>query len=283
MRTLLIVFDNSPEARHASQFALNLAQKIKANILLANTIKISKKKVEKAVAWDVTKENPVTDHDHQEQSIQEVLAHLKSLNEGPDNFNPEIEELDISNMDENQVAQLVIKNHIWMIVKGTEDVLQTSPSKNGLDVHTVLNHVLCPLLLVPVSWQIKNIERLVYIADLRYCRIQVVRYLADLAKSWSADLSIAHLSAKGLPDMAEKYALSVFSEEVMPNVNYDRLFFNNINEKDLIKVVDVIINGMHNDLLVLVNHRFHFEKLKSRYLTDAVPLNITIPLLIFPY
>src|SRR5471030_3268291 len=125
MRTLLIVFDNSPEARHASQFALNLAQKIKANILLANTVKISKKKVEKAVAWDVTKDNPVTYHDHQELSIQEVLAHLKSLNEGTDNFNPEIEELDISDMGGKEVAELVIKNHTWMIIKGMEDVLQT--------------------------------------------------------------------------------------------------------------------------------------------------------------
>ncbi len=27
---------------------------------------------------------------------------------------------------------------------------------------------------VPQSWEIKNIERIVYMADLRYCRIKIV-------------------------------------------------------------------------------------------------------------
>jgi len=45
----------------------------------------------------------------------------------------------------------------------------------------------------------------------------------------------------------------------------------------------VMINGMHNDVLVMVNHRFHFEEIIGRYITEELPENITIPLLIFPY
>jgi len=113
--------------------------------------------------------------------------------------------------------------------------------------------------------------------------LQVVRYVAEFAKSWHAPVAIAHISANGLPDMAEAYAVSVFSEEICPNINYDRLLFNNIREKDLAKAVDVLINGMHNDLLVLVNHRFHFKELVGYYIAPSLPLHITVPLLIFPY
>lgn len=280
MRTILIINDNSAEAKHAAELALALAQKTQADILLMNTSAKTKKISEKVTVGDIVKAYP--DSSRKEHAVSEMLHHLKSINDRQTTYKPEIEEFDIPGTDENEVVEFINRNHTWMMVKGMANELTISNAKN-LNIHNVLNRVLCPLLLVPQQWQLKDIERLVYIADLRYCRIQIVRYLAEIAKPWQAALSIAHMSAKGLPDMAEKYALTVFSEEVSQNVNYDALFFNNIKEKDLGKVVDVLINGMHNDILVMVNHRFHFEEIVGRYITDTLPLHITIPLLIFPY
>jgi hypothetical protein len=280
MRTILIINDNSAEAKHAAEFALALAQKIRADILLMNTSAKTKKVSEKVSAGDLVKAYP--EGGRNELMVSEMLYHLNSINARQTTYKPGIEEFDIAGANENELIEFINRNHIWMMVKGMANELNASTAKN-LNIHNVLNRVLCPLLLVPEQWQLKDIDRLVYIADLRYCRIQIVRYLAEIAKPWRAALSIAHMSAKGLPDMAEKYALTVFSEEVSQNVNYDALFFNNIKEKNLAKVVDVLINGMHNDILVMVNHRFHFEEIVGRYITDTLPLHITIPLLIFPY
>lgn len=275
MRTLLIINDNSPEAKHAAEFALAVAQKVQANMMLMNTSVITRKVIEKVPAGYISKT------DLGEQPVSGMLHHLKRLSQGLGSFKPEIEEFDISNMDEGEVIEFVNRNHVWMMIKGMPDIMPAA-AKKSLNIHTVLNRVLCPLLMIPAQWQLKDIERLAYIADLRYCRIQVVRYLALLASPWQAALSIAHLSANGLPDMAEKYALTVFSEDVSQNVNYDNLFFNNIREKDLSKVIDVMINAMRNDILVMVNHRFHFEEIMGRYITDTLPPQITVPLLIFP-
>jgi hypothetical protein len=250
---------------------------MEADILLVNTTVINQMVTEKVLAGDVSKA------DIDEHPFPGILHHLNTLNEGQLSFKPAIKEFDVAVMTESEMIELVIKNRIWMMVKGMADIRTIADAKKNLNIHTVLNRVLCPLLLIPPHWELKDLERLVYIADLRYCRIQVVRYLADIAKSWNADLSIAHMSARGLPDMAENYALSVFSEEFSTKVNYDQLFFNNIKEKDLAKAVDVMINAMHNDVLVFVNHRYHFEEILGRYITDSLPLNITIPLLIFPY
>jgi hypothetical protein len=177
---------------------------------------------------------------------------------------------------------MINQNQIWMMVKGMPDIVQTAELENQIDIHAVLNKVLCPLFLIPESWHQKSIERLVYIADLRYCRIHIVRYLTGLAQPYLANVSIAHMSANGLPDMAEDYALNVFKDEICSNVKYDQLLFNNIKERNLAKAVDVLINGMHNDVLVMVNHRFHFEMILGRYITDTLPLHLTVPLLIFP-
>jgi hypothetical protein len=275
MKTLLIINDNSSEARRAAEFALLVAQKVQANIMLMNTSVILRKIKEKVPAGYISKT------DMEEQSFSDMFYHLKKLSQEQGSFIPEIEEFDSSKMNENDLIELVNRNHIWMMIKGMPEIMPAA-AKKTLNIHAVLNRVLCPLLLIPAQWQLKDIERLAYIADLRYCRIQVVRFLAVLARPWQAALSIAHMSANGLPDMAEKYALTVFSEEVSQNVNYDNLFFNNIREKDLSKVVDVMINTMHNDILVMVNHRFHFEEIVGRYITDTLPPQITVPLLIFP-
>ncbi len=40
MKTLLIINDNSPEAKHAAEFALVIAQKMQANIMLVNTVAV---------------------------------------------------------------------------------------------------------------------------------------------------------------------------------------------------------------------------------------------------
>ena len=277
MRTILIFNDDSKEAMHAAEFVMAMAQELRANIFLANTLVKEIKPVEKIPAGFIEKIETY------EPLLPTVFEYLMSLNTNRVVFKPEIMEIDISAFDETKVAELINKNNIWMFVKGFPDVSSKAKTKNKLNIQTILNKVLCPLMLIPVTWILKDLERLVYIADLRYCRIQIVKYLTELAKPLNADLLIAHSTAEGLPDMTEKYALSVFSDEVSRNVSYENLYFNNIRERDLKIAIDVIINGMRNDLLVLVNHRFHFEEIVGRYITDKLPIQITIPLLIFPY
>jgi hypothetical protein len=273
MKTILVINDNSLKAHHAITFALAIAQKIQANILIAHTVGLSKQIQVKVGA------------SHGAINITEGVRPPGFKNElgGQADFNPEVEELDISAMDECQVAELINKKQIWMMVKGAADISHPFVSDRNLNAHSVLGKVLCPLLMVPESWPVKAIERMVYIADLRYCHTQIVRYLADLARPWQADVSIANLTAKGLPDMAEEYALSLFEGAVCNRINYEQLFINNIREKDVEKVVDVLINGLHNDILVLVNRQFHFEEIMGRNITDTLPEQITVPLLVFPY
>ena len=277
MKTILIFNDNSAEARHAAEFALAMAQKVHAHILLANTYAKDFKPAVKIPAGFFN------EREFDGVAVPGLKEYLNNLNDQWPGFKPEVFESDISNLNESSIAELINKNNIWMIVKGTTGVSIASRTGKNLNVHTILNKVLCPLMMIPAAWQLKDMERLVYIADLRYCRIEIVRFLAEIAKPFKADVLIAHLSASGLPDMGDNYALTIFRDEVCNNVNYAKMYFNNIKERDLKTAVDVIINGMHNDLLVLVNHRFHFEEIVGPYITDTLPAHITVPLLVFPF
>jgi hypothetical protein len=93
---------------------------------------------------------------------------------------------------------------------------------------------------------------------------------------------VTHISAKGLSPIEDHYATSLFCESVSSNVKYDRLIFNNIKERDSQKALDIMVHEMQTDMVVVVNHRFHFEEIMGRYITDILPEHITIPLMVFP-
>jgi len=278
MKTLLVINDSTPQGDHAAKFALIIAQALQANVVIANACKAVKNAQKESILAGGEENDESSGHF--EAEIAESLIKLNSHHDG---FKPEITEVDISVFNEVQLAEFSIKEQIWMIVKGMADHSPETLSQMHININVLLNRVRCPLLMIPLHWHLKQIERLVYIADLRYCRIHFVRFLAELAKPWNAVVSIANLSAKGLPDMCEAYAGSVFKEEICNTVKYDQLVLNNVKEKDLNKAVDVMINGLHNDVLVMVNHRFHFEEIVGTYITEDLPDHITVPLLIFPY
>ncbi len=278
MKTVLVINDNdkSRGVANAAGIAFFIAQKMQADLLVANVFKFN----------NTLNEKVIIGRDGEKQLDQygtDLYEYLDMLNARPNDFEPKVTEIDASATNESELAEIINENNIWMVVKEVDAPAQLASYKENLNFDIVLNKIHCPLLLIPGNWLIKNIERIAYIADLRYCRMHIVKYLIELAKACHADLSIAHLAAVGIPDMDDKYANTLFDDEVRGHVHYDQLFFNNIREKDLTKAVDVLINGMHNDLLVMVKTRFHFIEILGPHLNNTLPSHITIPLLIFPY
>jgi len=273
MRTILVLDDNTREAKFAMRFAFAMAERMEAKILIAHTIPAGE------IAKEVTSGGAIDNNQIEINKAHEFLPRFNADQE----FDGQIDDIDISKMDESGVAAIINSNKVWMMIKAIGDEITPPHQACDLNVQVILNKVLCPLLLIPEKWTLKKVERLVYLADLRYCRIQIVKYLAELAQHWQADLSIVHISAKGLPDIAESYGRSIFENEICANIDYDKLFFNNIKGGDIPRAVDVIIHAMHNDMLALIHHRFHFQELLGAYINESLPPNITVPLLVFPY
>ena len=82
--------------------------------------------------------------------------------------------------------------------------------------------------------------------------------------------------------MENNYAHTVFADTILTRGNQEHIYFSNIRERDISRAIDVLVNGMNNDLLVLVNNKFHFNELVGNDMPYIIPSNIHIPLLIFP-
>lgn len=273
MKCILIINDHTPEAEHAARMALLVAQQIGTDLLLANCQEHTVELMEKTVAGSFYKN---TGYDHYKNDLKDELHRLNQPLTG---YKPNISTIDLPSVSEATLAGLAIRSEIGMIIRGVVPgmVNQTNKISNA----SLLKKVNCPLLLVPYGWHIKNIRRLCYIAELRYCRLDVVRYLARFAAAWKADVSIAHLCARTLPEMDAQYAERFFAREVHHPVGYPRLSFLPVAENDLRRAVDVFIHGMGTDILVLVNQCFHFQDVLGGPTVDNFPAHLTVPLLVF--
>jgi nucleotide-binding universal stress UspA family protein len=277
MKSILVINDHSAAAHHASKLALSIAQKVKADLMVLNVNIPVKVLLENEC--ELVSESMVSDY--REWTDPPLTELLIIQNKAHENFKPEIRVIDTALFSNEELIRFVNKQEIWLVVKGVPGE-EAFPLQSAVHIQAILNKVKCPMMLVPEIFKIKDFERIVYTVDLRYCQLEIVRYLAQLAAPFKASLLIAHIPAGGLPDMEQNYAQAIFNEEISNRIKYDKLLFDHIKEKNLEKVLDVLANGMDADLLAVVNHRFHFEKIVRQYKKNVLPAHITIPLLVFP-
>lgn len=269
MKTILMISDQSPEAAHAGRFALELARAARADLLLAYTVP--------ATPIRKTQLVPAGNLDEPDK----LLANSSKNNFTEGCYQPKISNLDISDYPLDDLVALIYRQGIWLIIEGMPEHTTTS-ARPKLNRQSLLNRVRCPLLLMPEHVPVRLPERIAYLADLRYCRREVLRFLNELAQALAARLTVANLAAKGLADIVDSYAAELFRKDVLPYTSQVEVSLNNIRERNLHKAADVLIHGMQQDWLVLVNHRYHFEELIGRRLGDTLPPELTVPLLIFP-
>ena len=271
MRTILVFNDGSGEAANAGEFALAIARKVKADLLVFNLVKVEKLKPSKRLAKTEVVGAGTSFHEMPEPASVDSA----------DDFKPVRWDVDASEYSEKEISELVIRKGIWLMVKGIETHIAHDLLCH-MDIQSVINHVACPLLLIPDNYKKRNFENVAYTVDMRYCRRSVLKFLAEFAKDFKANLILEHLSAKDLPPLDDKYAISLFENEMAILAKYDRIYFNNIKERNIYVAVEVIIDNLQADLLALVNHRFHFEEIFDGAIDTCMPKLIPVPVMVFP-
>ena len=276
MKNFLLFNDFSPEAEHAAELALLLAGKTNSNLYVWNTIEyeaIPAKRLLMVGASEHVSEIHADKHTW--------IERLESRLNWETGLRPAVHFIEGIDYMSDNVLSVVKKFDVGLLVRGiaegheqkryVEASILKSATKSG-----------CPVLLVPEDYPYKIFEKIAYATDLRFCRFEVVAFMTQLAKTLDANMLIANISEKGLPHMADSYAQAVFEDAVVNKSNNDHIYFSNIKERNVSKALDIIVNEMNNDLMVLVNNKFHFNELLGHETPYAVPENIMVPLLVFP-
>jgi hypothetical protein len=190
---------------------------------------------------------------------------------GKERYQPRVKTIDASRFTERDLAAYIRHENCSMVLSTLKDC--------RLNLQVVLNQVSCPVMLLPDDFGARQIKRIVYLTDLRYCQQEVVSHLSKLKES---SVLLAHICQQGLPDVTPEYGNQLFNDTLGRYSACCELFFSQIKETNLEKVVDTLVNTMRADMLVCVNRMFHFQKLVGDKLPKSLPDHVSVPLLIFP-
>ena len=277
MKNILIFNDFSPEAEHATELALLLAGKTNTNLYVWNTCDKLENPVtrELAVAYGNDEETTLT------ADNTSWILKLESKLNWQRGLLPVVKFIEGTEYSPNHVLGMVKKYDIGMLVRAItgDEHGQMHIETEALSCSTKSG---CPILLIPEKFEYKTFEKIVYATDLRFCRREIVNFLSHMAQPLNASVLVANISAKGLPYMDNNYARTVFNDTVLTRSNQEHIYFSNIRERDIPRALDVLVNGMNNDLLVLVNNQFHFKELVGHDAPYTMPANMHVPLLVFP-
>ncbi|MBS1527130.1 MAG: universal stress protein [Bacteroidetes bacterium] len=279
MQEIVVINDDSVESFRAAEYAYNLAVTYEKNIVIVN-IKATE---EKKKIYSTVEVHDLLYHVISSDEISltsDVGEHLRSLRRDH-GFSPQVRPFSEAGCNEKKLTSYINSNPVWLIVMPAAVEENEMRRALKLNMQAVINRVQCPVMIIPGEVVQKPVERIVYLADLRYAQIPVLRYLAKFDKH-DENIILAHHCASGLPELDRGYAKDLFASGLCNNVRSKRIFFTQMTERKMDVVVDAAIHGMQADLLVCVNRHFHFNELVGKNIMCKLPSYVNIPVLIFP-
>lgn len=279
MEKIVVVNDDSREALQAAKYAFQLACFYNKDIVLADMVSAERSMLNrvarsKAVAAGF---EVVLGDDENTETVGDHLNCLKT----DTGYHPSIQSIDASGFGEREMINYVNFHKPCLIIHGVAADVENQNNGNRINIKAVLNRIQCPILMVPESAPIKKIDRIVYLADLRYAQTPVINYLSKW-RIGDESVIVAHVCKKGLSELEKSYADHLFSKELIRRVVCKNLFFSNLPAKNFSDTIDEIVNGMEADMLVCLNHSDHFNQIFGSLAELKTPEHISIPILIFP-
>jgi nucleotide-binding universal stress UspA family protein len=279
MENILVLTDFSSVADNAAHYAVKLAETLRAKIIFFNAYL-----PEGALAAAEHKEDANEPFDT--RSEIKLKALIKKLNAGMKKsafFKPTLNYLTKPGTLKDCIHAINREHQIDLIIMGAHQYNDLNNFLCGGNVKGVMDKAQCPLLLIPENAEFKTIKNIFYATDLRYCDLQVIKFLENLARPLQASVSLLHVCAEGLPELLAGEAMDMFQDMVSPQIKYRPMIYNGIESKDAELFINDSIEKQELDILSVAYRKHHFfKRIFQSCVTQKNDAYLHIPLMVVP-
>lgn len=286
MKTIAVLTDFSARAEHAARYALHLAKKVKANILLYNAFLVpSDTPLAAQVAW------PMVDYNEVKSDAEKTLKALVKKLEGelkedhfPGAFLPAVSYQCDEGSIANNIAGLEENGDISLLVLATHGSDEISAFMFGNNCRQVIGAANTPVLIVPEKTPLSNIEKIAFATDITYTDVEYVKSLSKLAEKFDAEITITNVNPDNPLDSEHNAAVRLFMNDIEHDVDYRKITFKSVPGSNVKKGLEWLIENIKFDMLVMVHRKSTmFELLFRPSVTKKIAGRVDIPLLVYPY
>ena len=282
MKTIAILTDFSQRSEHAAHYALHLAQKIKADVLVFNSFLAPSDipMVASEVAWPLDYEENRLETENALKKLTKKLEHWSANNQLVTDYAPRIGcqceqgPLDIA------IAAIERNKDIFLVVAGTHGTDGLTTLMLGDNCRKITDLTKIPLLIVPEHARLKSPENFAFATGLDFADIPHLDALAHLARHFSAEIVVTHIHEKDKDDYEE---LQSFKKRVTNKVGYRKIVYETATGNNPREGLDWVLAHNKPDVLVMVHHdKGLFASIFKGSQTQKMVSHTPVPLLVFP-
>ncbi len=286
MKTVAVLTNFSDRSEHAARYALHLAQKIKANILLFNSFLVASDiPIDAQVAWPAGAYEEI--QGYSEKKLKELCKKLEDEVKTKHTsliFQPKITHLCEEGTIANTLNKLEENEDIILMVIGTHSTDDLSTFLMGNNCRQIIDAATLPLMIIPGNAPIKDIEKFAFATDITYSDVAFISALTSLARQFSAEIMITNVNPDTPLDSAHDAAVHLFMNDVTNEVEYNKISYRSIPNNNVKKGLEWLTANSSFDMLVMAHRKSSFfEFFYTSSISKKMAACSTIPLLIYPY
>jgi nucleotide-binding universal stress UspA family protein len=273
MKTILVPTDFSKNAENALHYAVNIAKRMRAKIILLHTFHIENNNAPLPLSMvDKQVEVAKKKTDAQLKALYNSVSH--------DSSHP-IDYISSENFLTDEILRLTEERNIDLIIMGTQGANGSLGRQIfGTNSSHVIEKAKCPVITIPEGNLHTEINTIVYATEYLDSDITCLQNIADLAKLFDAEIQVIHISL--FDDADNKKALENFKSKVIKNVNYQNISFELLIGNNIEQRIEAYMEEEVVDLLVMsAHHRNLMDKLFGKSITKVMAFYLKVPLMVF--
>lgn len=277
MNTILVPTDFSNTADNAFHFALIMAKKNKAKLVLLHAYQLPV--AAGAVSFNVLGEE-------KEVMEQEATKKMKALSiqiehAGGIDYEYFIEEGDTIDI----IMKACKETKPGLIIMGTQGTSSVAGIIFGSNTSRVISKAPCPVMAIPLGSQFKHsIKKITFATDYHQSDIEAIHTLIEMTSVFNPQINILHISGDEIDTEQEVKLMDTFRKKVNQSSFYNNLSFQIIHGHSVEEEFENYLANDSTDVLVMATHfRSFIDRIFGKSLTKQLVGEITIPLIAFHY
>lgn len=276
MKNILCPTDFSPNSENALNYAVEIARKIKGNLILLHAYSVQ------LIDPNMPAEIYLSAYQEEEKSAKESLEELSNKisesnkdENGNNIFNTEA--IVTQGLVVDEVLSLINDFKIDIVIMGTHGTSGITELILGSNTASVIEKATIPVLAIPGNAVYKGINNIVYAYDDIKSGIPSFQRLIEFAKIYDSEITLLHIieTGKDTSDLNKKEF-----DRIRHSSDYDKIRLELVNEENIIEGINDYVNSNNVDVLAMaIRKRTLIDKIFSRSLTKKMAYHTKIPLL----
>jgi len=286
MKTIAVLTDFSERSEHAAKYALHLAQKLKANILLVNAFLVPADipMIASEVAWPTDYEEDKSETEKELDKLCQKLAGQLEAHLLPGDYLPKITFECKEGPICNALAAIEEHKDVFLTVIGTHGSDRLTSLVFGNSCRQIIDSTQLPLLLVPEHTRFTVPEKFAFATDLSYRDVAYLKAFTRFAGYFSGEITVINVT-KTHPEIEHHTDdMAVFVGQVEHKIDYKKIAYCSVPARDPQLGLEWLLIRNKPDMLVMLHHESGFLKvLLNGSLTQKMAAHTVVPIMVLPY